>query len=319
VEKNTQKKRFQKFLISLFAIGIGILPLWAEPPRQLSRQSTGNPLLQHGPWNRNLDLYESSKGIRFEYQKTFVERAGVPNLVRAKDGKIYAVFQWFPLDKRGSFDRIAVSSSADEGANWSEPQTISIKGMPDYLKRSFDPTLVVLDNGKFRLYFSSQRRGSGKGGNRAIFSATSSDAIHYDFEEGERFGFEGEETYDVSVAFFQGKWHLFCPAEGQGNAYHGISDDGLNFSVEPNIELPVRGTWIGNLLVKDNELYFYGSGPGRVWSAVSSDGSNWQLDDRLFLEGGDPAVIQKKNGSLLSVVTGQLRNDLILEPHQEVL
>ena len=284
---------------------------------QLAAQGMGGPpagqAQQYGPWNRDLELYTSRDGANFEYKGIFVERAGVPHLAQAPDGKIYAVFQWFPLDKPESFDQVAISHSADSGKTWTEPQTISIQGMPSSIFRSFDPTLAILSSGSFRLYFTSEHGGRHLRGSRAIYSAISTDGVHYDFEAGERFGLTDEETYDVTVAYLKGQWHLYCPAPGQGSAYHAVSKDGLRFTRLDNVGVPVQGTWIGNVAVINQTLRVYGSGRQGVWSAVSSDGSEWNVDKAVQLQGGDPAVLKTPQG-MIAVVTGGLRNDAFSGP-----
>lgn len=271
---------------------------------------------QYGPWNRDLVWYESTDGENFNSLGTFVERAGVPSLARGADGKLYAVFQWFPLEEPEAFDQIAVMRSEDGGKTWFSPQTIQINGMPEGLFRAFDPTLIALPDGRFRLYFTSERvSGLRMRGNRAIFSAISSDALQYDFEPGERFGFEDQETYDTAVTHFKGAWHLYCPVQGEeGHAYHAISDDGLNFTEFSEVSIEEPWSWIGNVLAADEELLFYGSGPEGAWLAHSDDGEEWALDSNFRLPGGDPAVIQTDDHRLLLVVTGLLREDALPGP-----
>lgn len=270
------------------------------------------PQSKYGPWNRDLEIHESSDGLRFTRRGTFVERGGVPALARTKDGRLLAVFQWFPLELREDFDKIAVMLSEDDGQNWSSPQTISITGMPDNLNRSFDPTLVVLDDGTFRLYFSSERGNQyGRRGNRAIFSAISKDGLHYTFEPGQRFGFESKGTFDCAVAPLGGAWHMYCPIPGnRGHGYHAVSRDGLNFTQLPNVIVPGRGEWLGAVICVQDGLRFYGSG-GRQggWVAFSQDGASWELLEDARTPGGDPGVVLTTDGRVLAISTGPLRED----------
>lgn len=266
---------------------------------------------QYGPWDRDLEAYTSTDGRNFEYQRKWVERGGVPNLLQASEGRLFGVFQWFPMDRPEAFDQIAVIASfEDRGATWSDPEPIAIDGMPDTLHRAFDPTLVQLPDGRFRLYFASERAAEWGGrGDRAVFSAVSQDAIHFQFEPGQRFGFDDVETYDPAVVYFQGRWHLFCPGFEEGAAHHAVSEDGLTFTTLEDIHVPGSGTWIGNALQAENKIHFYGSGREGVWMAVSLDGTDWRFAGPLRLFGGDPAVVLKKDGRYLAVVTGDLRED----------
>lgn len=278
-------------------------PVWAEPPRQ-------GP--QYGPWNHDLAAYESKDGVHFESKGIFMERAGVPDFAAAPDGALYAAFQWFPKNT-DAFDRIAVMRSRDGGRSWSKPQTVSIYGMPENIFRSFDPALAVLKDGTFRLYFAAERvTASRPRGNRAVFSAVSRDGIHFEFEPGQRFGFENIETYDPSVIFFKGRWHLFCPAPADGTAFHAVSEDGLNFKQLDDVRIPERRTtWIGNPLSVREGLRFFGSGRGGIWSAVSEEGNLWKMVSMSGLSGGDAAAAELPGGRILVVTAGALREDAV--------
>lgn len=111
----------------------------------------------YGPWNRDLEWYESSDGLMFSKKGTFTERGGVPSLARAVDGRLFAVFQWFPLSRKEAFDQVGFKISSDQGLNWTSPELIGLSDLPPQLFRVFDPTLVSLPGGGFRLYFSSER------------------------------------------------------------------------------------------------------------------------------------------------------------------
>lgn len=301
------------FLLILVPFAV-ILNSFAQIPA-----GPGMPVMQpaqFGPWNRDLDLYESRNGIRFSRRGTFVERAGVPCLVRDAELGLVCVFQWFPFNRRDAFDQIALVVSEDDGETWSDPEPVAIENMPENLHRAFDPTLVILEDGRFRLYFSSERVSRDRPrGNRAIFSAVSEDALTYEFEPGQRFGFDTEETYDVSVVRFKGVWHLFCPIpEQDGEAYHAVSRDGLNFTRVGDVAVAVAGSWIGNAVANGREMRFYGSGREGVWCGVSKDGNRWQLEEAVELDGGDPSIAAVSKGKWIAVTTGDLRQDAALGP-----
>lgn len=268
--------------------------------------------LDYGPWNRDQEWFESSDGLTFVKKGIFVERAGVPSLARGADGRLFAVFQWFPLSDREAFDQVALMCSSDAGRTWSRPETIRVAGQPANLYRVFDPTLVVLPEGSFRLYYSAERTSAQvPRGNRAIFSAISDDALNYRFEPGQRFGFEDTETYDCAVAGLGGYWHLFCPVSGaSGWGYHALSADGLQFAPQPRVFMPSGREWLGNALTSGIALTFFGSGgPGGAWAGTSPDGYTWTLAPSATGLGGDPAVVPLGDGRFLGIATGPLRAD----------
>ena len=162
----------------------------AEPGGNQAPRRLANPgLPRMGPWNNNLELARSRDGKTFSQSTTFVERAGVPCLTQDAEGRLIAVFQWFPMDRRDDFDRIAVAFSRDQGATWTEPRRVTFTGLPEDYVRQFDPTIVTLPDGRFRLYFTSHPGFNPGQGNTAIYSALSKskDALEFAFEPGVRF------------------------------------------------------------------------------------------------------------------------------------
>ncbi|MBI3306189.1 MAG: hypothetical protein HYZ84_00075 [Candidatus Omnitrophica bacterium] len=170
--------------------------------------------------------------------------------------------------------------------------------MPGNLQHVSEPALVALQDGRLRLYFTAQRASAGP---RAIFSALSTDGIHYQFEEGERFGFPDKDTSHASIFNYKGTLHLFSPLDKQGRAYHAVSKDGLNFTQLVNAMVQVPGVWIGNGLSLDQEMRFYGSGSEGIWMASSKEGGLWQLDESTQLLGTDPTIVLRKNKTYLAI------------------
>jgi len=254
---------------------------------------------------------------------TSFERAGVPTLARLADGRLLAAFQHFPRDDRAAFDRVAASYSSDQGRSWSPPQAIRIHDIDPDLARPFDPTLVVLPDGRIRIYFTSNRRSGPRFGTPEIYSAISSDGLTYRFEPGVRFAIAGRRVIDSAVAIHEGQFHLIVPDNGmeelgdirgsdrhgpaEGSGYHAVSRDGLRFERQPDIRLPVRGRWLGNLVSDGGRLVFFGTGPG-PWPVMSADGHGWQAaTTNIAVPGADPGVVRLADGSWLFVVTSPPR------------
>lgn len=276
-------------------------PLSPQPPAP-------QPGATDGPWNHDLWMAYSGDGRSFGEAARFVERAGVPCVIRDGADRLIAVFQWFPFDDADAFDQVAVAFSEDAGTTWSSPARVTVAGFPATLMRPFDPTLVQLEDGRYRLYFTSNERTGG--GRPAIYSAISSDAVAFTFEPGARFA-PAAGTVDASVVRFGGAWHLYSHTTeaNTGRGFHAISGDGLAFEELPMVEVGSGRQWIGNAVAQGETLRYYGSGRDGVWSATSADGSAWTLDAGWRLAGGDPSAAVLAGGEVMLVFVGPVRED----------
>src|SRR6185503_4190026 len=97
------------------------------------------------------------------------DRGGVASLCRDAKGRVVAAYQWFPQMNPAGFDKIAMRTSSDEGKTWSAPKVVTVAGLPDGAARPCDPTLVLLQDGRMRLYFTSHPSGA----KAATYSAVS--------------------------------------------------------------------------------------------------------------------------------------------------
>lgn len=259
----------------------------------------------NGPWTRDLMIAASSDGTTFSTPETFVERAGVPSVIREADGRLVAAFQWFPQDD-AAFDKVAVAFSDDEGVTWTDPETIVVEGLPDGYQRPFDPTVTVTEDGRIRLFFTTTVGRPGPNADMHIASAISDDGVTYVVEPGERIIEEGERFYDAAAIRFGGVWHLTTPLHAIG-ASHATSEDGVTFTRLDNIS-STPWNWTGNLVEIDGKMRFYGGGPGNAWWSESADGTSWSTPTRTNTPGGDPAVVQLEDGTYRMIfVSGAVR------------
>jgi hypothetical protein len=231
----------------------------------------------------------------------FVAGGGVPSLASDGKGRLIAAFQWFPFDRPADFDRIATRTSSDSGKTWSDPARIQLARLPAGYIRPCDPTLVTMDDGRIRLYFTSH---APEMTSPATYSAVSSDGIRYSFEPGTRFAVHDEPVLDCAVARIGKMWHYFAPIQGQdGRAYHAESEDGLVFRRAADVDVPGRRAWLGTAVSLPRGIRFYGTGQG-VWSAESLDGSKWNVNPGERSLGADPGVAKATNGRWFMVITG---------------
>jgi len=203
-----------------------------------------------------------------------------------------------------------VKISTDDGKTWSEPQPIKLEAMPETYIRPCDPTLVLLDDGRIRMYFTSDQRSRGRDirPGAGTYSAISADGVHYTFEPGARFVVTGQTVLDCAVARLAERWHYYAPVQGQmGRAYHAVSEDGLNFTRQPDVTVPGNRQWLGCVIPAKKGLRFYGSGGPGGWCAESRDGAIWRLTEDSPNAGADPGVVQTAAGRHLAIGTGPRR------------
>jgi hypothetical protein len=293
----------------------GIALQTATPPAP----GTPAPAAVPGPWDNEVVVQRVTADGTASTVATF-GRADVSSIARLQDGRLAIACQAFPKDDRAHFNRIAVRFSSDDGRTWGEPKPIVMANMDVALAPPFDPALVVLPDGRVRLYFITHTGTDAAPGQTAVHSATSTDATHYDYEPGVRFTVPGRVVVDCAAALHDGVFHLVVPDNGTpaeflgrrrsgepqpgGNGYHATSTDGLSFTRKADLPLPsTRDRWFGNLLSDGTQLLFFGTGPG-PWPMTSADGMQWAKPAApVRMPGIDPSVVRLRDGSWLVVAT----------------
>lgn len=263
--------------------------LSAGPNVALSDHIYPRNLSANGPWKTNLQ--HITAGVRGDLQvsdrnrRLAVDQAGVPALIEM-NGVVRAYFQWAPTadDTIQFFDHIAYSDF--DNGRWSAPQIISI----DYErgrahKYPFDPTVVALPEGGYRLYFTrNQSRRAGPSNKMTLGSAYSADGVTFSTEPGDRLKLDDRRINDCAVIFFDGKWHLISPNHDKmGEGYYAISDDGLTFERQDDLFMS-GGAWLGNMVEHDGAVYFFGTG----FTLKTRDFKTWEKVQRNRM--ADPGV-----------------------------
>lgn len=297
--------------------------------------SSTTQIPQNGAWENDLWLATSSDGLTFTKDKLLVEHVGVPNLLLTSSGVLIATYQYFSYDdpeNPDTYGLIAYSLSEDDGETWTGPVLVTITGLPEattsgkqgevFVTHAVDPTLVELSDGSLRLYFTYQE--VDEDWPHPVSAINTDGDISGTFTYEEDSGIDSEEEaalLDPAVVYFDGLWHYYTwnvAQQGMGNDgpttvadidnYHGTSEDGLTFTLEDPITLDMG--FLGQAVVIDGGIRFYGTGNGGIVSAFSSDGYTFEMDEgsRLQAGGGDPGVAQLDDGSFVMIYTGPSQN-----------
>lgn len=236
-----------------------------------------------------------------------IPRAAVPTICQMNDGSLIMAHQWFPDDVPDIFDHIAVHFSNDGGRTWTDTTPVEIPGLPARTRFPFDPTVILLPNGKLRMYFTVMQGNDLNRSTPKIGSAISMNGINWTFERGDRFVVPDAAVMNCAVAQVSGTYELIAPVQpdaGTG-AYWASSKNGLLFRRNPN--LPATGTgdrWLGCLLETKSGLTFYGtSNASGIWTADLQSDGQWKPGPTLDVPGSDPGVVRLEDGTLVVVTT----------------
>ena len=281
----------------------------------------------NGPWKSNLWLATSSDGLTFTKDHMLVEHVGVPNLLFTSSRELIATYQYFSYETEELFGVIAYSVSEDNGATWTDPVAVTIEGLPDpvtsgnaqervFVTQAVDPTLVEIADGALRLYFTYQQADEEWPHPASALNTDGDITGTFIYEEAS--GLDSDEEaalLDPVVVYFDGLWHYYAwnvAQMGMGNEgpvtiddfdnYHGISEDGVTFTLQDFITLDMN--LLGQAVALDDGIRFYGTGNGGAVSAFSLDGYTWEMEDGVRLSGAnDPGVAQLEDGTYVMVYT----------------
>jgi len=249
------------------------------------------------PWMQDLTIASSADGFDFKNARLFIPHAGVGHLLLTRNDQLIATFQYFSYTNQSLFDRIAYTISHDFGQTWSPVRPVLID-VPTPGPTPVDPTLIQLDDGSFRLYFTYHQHGDLY---PQLFSAKAN-AIDSVFQwEGKQLSSE-QVTLDPAIVFYNGIWHHFTtthggPANGNLTNIHSTASDGLQFERQKDISIGMG--FLGDVIAVEGGLRFYGDRS----TAFSADGFNWEMEMENTGLGGDPGVVALPDGIYLAIYT----------------
>ena len=272
----------------------------------------------------DLYLYTSNDGTTFGNPFHLVDSADVPSMTQDTSGRLICVFQNF----KGGFgsstwDKLGVVTSTDNGVTWSAMSILNISGLPGTTQRPFDPTIVMTDDNKYRLYFSYCPNNMVLDSTCDTYSALSTDFINYTVEAGNRYGELNVKVIDPTVVKFNSQWHYMTPLSTPpptpflGGARHATSLDGLTFTLIDSIGVgDLNYKWTGNLMNNGSEMRFYGFTDNvlgnLIWWSESTDGSSWGSYTLTNITGKDPAIY--KGSSNYFLIVPKVPSTVALQP-----
>jgi len=175
-----------------------------------------------GPWNHRLLVAVSGDGVSWvKTLRVLSDQASVPDVVVDRDGFVRVYYVDF-------FNGGIVVAVSRDLAGWAY---VGVKGLN---AGWVDPSVVVLSDGRFRLYASYMPP---EGRQNKVVSAVSEDGVHFTVEPGVRFEWDGVVT-DPDVIYADGVWVMYVEVrdEKRQRILMLTSEDGLNFKLKGEVK-----------------------------------------------------------------------------------
>lgn len=236
---------------------------------------------------RRLLLAHSTDGTHFTTSgEVLTDQGNVPDIVVESDGTIRVYYIGQGIDPKQE-ESTVVAISKDNGATWTFRNLI-YKNWPQPRDPS-DPDVVLLDDGTYRMYYTSSISSTKFG----IVYATSPDGITFTYQ-GQALESSYGNAVDSTTFFYNGLWHMYVLQEEVDGQLHATSTDGLGFTLadQPHVKLPLDRYVISNPLIDDSGIHMFGfSVPDKnIRLFTSLDGETWTQGD-IVLEGDDATTL----------------------------
>ncbi|MDO8591933.1 MAG: exo-alpha-sialidase [bacterium] len=227
---------------------------------------------KNGPFFHSVYTATATDGIHFTAtDNKIAEHASVPDVIKLPSGQLV----FYAVDGGGrSKSGVLIGVSDDNGKTWktgSAQFTSSQDG-----QAGADPEAVMSDNGQLRLYYvvfpSKPTPGQPPGTDTVnkVYSATSTDGIHFTQEQGVRF--EYAQITDPDVIKIGSTWFMYS-AQGQTQLYATSTDAGGSFSYKGVVR--ATGAVSKTVSLSDGSYRQFYCGKGGIVSETSKDGINW--------------------------------------------
>ena len=233
-----------------------------------------------GPWSTRILTATSTDGLSWtRTNSVLVDQADAPSILHDSSDRIWVYYMSWCESVRNQL----VVMFSDDLETWTYKR-VHVDGMSSEWAGPADPSVVLLRDLRFRMYFTAQPPDDGP---RRTFSAVSSDGLNFSLEPGARFE---AERHPLAPNVFQAgdKWVYFAIDDGPPPSnYFAISTDGLNFQAQPNFMAEIMIMTHGVEVPGGYRHYAFGPDARDrapvIKSFFSSDGLAWTIDDGIRL------------------------------------
>ena len=245
-----------------------------------------------GPWAQGLRLATSDDGLEFRKTGEWVaDQAGAPGAMVDDQGRLVVFYVAWQDGENFTAKAVRVG----EG-DW-RYYRVDFQGEHARRPNLADPYVVALDDGRRRMYYTTSSDSLQKG----FYSAVSSDGGTWVQEDGVRYT-SSQPFHAAVVLEVEDGWWLFAGPQAGHSAF---SRDGLAFDPRGPMQIAGASSFeLHSAVAVDGGYRAYGAtGPGRLASAFSTDGSSWTLEsgsrwpDQSSFEGiGEHALVSSDDG-----------------------
>jgi hypothetical protein len=239
-----------------------------NPPAEANKE---NLVFNDETW-----ITSSSDGIKWQVPVLLDTAASVPEILALPDGSLLAMWCSFK-DKPARFqEKLAVARLPKGATEWVLEGTITIPGAAEANITFVDPDLLLLPDGRIRLYAYNIQTDRGE---HVIVSAISSDnGQTFTLEEGVRF--TSAKMWDPNVIMLpDGSYRMYY--NGDDAIRSASSQDGLSFTADAG-ERWIRGA-IPGALVEGDTIWLYGCEKG-ISRRQSRDGLEFSPTEQVILQ-----------------------------------
>lgn len=267
----------------------------ANPPTPQFNAPQNPPAPGQGIYNHQIYSATSPDSLTWTKDGALIfDHASVPEAVITEDGIIHLYFM-----DASEGHQMSVAISKDLGKTWSK-SAVEISNRQEQDGGAVDPNVILMPDNSFRMFyfgsFGKILQGQTSGISR-IYSATSTDGIHFTEESGTRFFKRGLITDPDAMRTLK-YWKLFV-AEGEKNL-STTSKDGTTFTEDASAA-STKGA-ISKTIAVPGGYRMYRCGKGGIESQFSTNLKDWKQEGvRLTPDAQritcDPTVIQLPDGS----------------------
>lgn len=250
-----------------------------------------------GMTGHNTYISFSDDLLDFPEGSLVIKNASVPDVL-VKDDEIWVYFVDTETAHQGGSNISAVYSS-DSGETWSTKVSINIDGVDEDIE-PVDPSLVLLEDGRIRMYYYDFPYGGVKQDTSDFYAATSEDGLNFVVDQMVLSVNSGHT--DPDVVYRDNEWFLYYVETGDVNGGIGVavSDDGLNFENVDYVDALDLKSIPTAIVLENGDIRLYSCLDS---SGVSKDGIHFSTDHlSKFVDGKgacDPSIDEFKDGYVL--------------------